>query len=187
MKQGNLPEDFPAVAALEAAGITTFAQTRSAMASDTQIPGVGPATKEKIEAALAAAEPDAEDAERDGALEIPTKEEEPPSAAELEAREEAKTPGATEAKLASQAEMLANSRFCYYEDAMGDFVANADAVEAPKEKRVKVMPISMKAPHKGLEVRDGEDVYVVTEDMMAAAAGEWAGIRSPTTGLSLIR
>lgn len=50
-KQGKLPEDFPALAALEDAKITTYAQLRK-VKDLTSIPGVGPATAEKIAEAL---------------------------------------------------------------------------------------------------------------------------------------
>lgn len=50
--KGKLPEDFPGLAALEAAGITTYAQLRKA-GDVTEIDGIGPATTAKIHAALA--------------------------------------------------------------------------------------------------------------------------------------
>lgn len=50
--RGKLPEDFPGKAALEAAGITTYAQLRDA-GDVTEIEGIGPATKEKIDERLA--------------------------------------------------------------------------------------------------------------------------------------
>lgn len=46
-----LPEDFPGLAALEAAGITTYNEVR-AVEDLTAIPGIGPATAEKITEAL---------------------------------------------------------------------------------------------------------------------------------------
>jgi len=51
VKQGKLPEDFPGHAALAEAGINTFNQLRKA-GDVTEIPGIGPATAEKIQAAL---------------------------------------------------------------------------------------------------------------------------------------
>lgn len=50
-KKGKLPEDFPGRAALEANGITTYAQLRKA-GDVTSLIGIGPATAEKIDAAL---------------------------------------------------------------------------------------------------------------------------------------
>ncbi len=50
-KKGKLPEDFPGHAALETAGITTFAQLRKA-GDVTEVEGIGPATAEKINEAL---------------------------------------------------------------------------------------------------------------------------------------
>ena len=49
--KGKLPEDFPGHAALEAAGITTYAQLRKA-GDVTEVPGIGKATAEKIADAL---------------------------------------------------------------------------------------------------------------------------------------
>jgi hypothetical protein len=49
--KGKLPEDFHGRVALEAAGITTYAQLRKA-GDLTEIPGIGPATAEKIAEAL---------------------------------------------------------------------------------------------------------------------------------------
>jgi len=50
-KQGKLPDDFPGVAALNAAGISTYAQLRHA-GDVNDIEGIGPATAAKIEEAL---------------------------------------------------------------------------------------------------------------------------------------
>lgn len=50
-KQGPLPEDFPGVTALQAAGISTYAQLRKA-GDVTAVDGIGPATAEKIAEAL---------------------------------------------------------------------------------------------------------------------------------------
>lgn len=50
-KQGPLPEDFPGYAHLVAKGITTYAKARKAKLED--VPGIGPATIEKIAARLA--------------------------------------------------------------------------------------------------------------------------------------
>lgn len=50
-QKGKLPEEFPGHGALEAAGITTYAQLRKA-GDVTQVDGIGPATAEKIQAAL---------------------------------------------------------------------------------------------------------------------------------------
>lgn len=61
-KQGKLPEDFPGLAALDAAGIHTFAQLRKA-GDVTEIPGIGKATAEKIDEAVNAAETTLDDAE----------------------------------------------------------------------------------------------------------------------------
>lgn len=50
-KTGKLPEDFPGHAALEAAGITTYAKAR-AVSDLTTIPGIGEATAAAITEAL---------------------------------------------------------------------------------------------------------------------------------------
>lgn len=49
--KGKLPDDFPGKAALEAEGITTYAKLRKA-GDVTEVPGIGPATKAKIDEAL---------------------------------------------------------------------------------------------------------------------------------------
>jgi hypothetical protein len=49
--QGHLPEDFPGYSALEAAGITTFAQLRK-VDDLVSVPGIGEATAAKIADAL---------------------------------------------------------------------------------------------------------------------------------------
>lgn len=46
-KQGKLPEDFPGYAALDEAGIHTYAQLRK-VKDLLEVPGIGPATAEKI-------------------------------------------------------------------------------------------------------------------------------------------
>lgn len=51
IKRGKLPEDFPGRAALEAAGVNTYAQAR-AVAELTDITGIGAATAKKILEAL---------------------------------------------------------------------------------------------------------------------------------------
>ena len=51
-KSGKLPNDFPGRAALESAGITTYAQLRKG-GDLGEIEGIGPSTKEKIDEALA--------------------------------------------------------------------------------------------------------------------------------------
>ena len=54
VKQGKLPEDFPAHAALADAGIHTYAQVRKAIKAETltDIPGIGEATAAKIAEAM---------------------------------------------------------------------------------------------------------------------------------------
>lgn len=54
--RGKLPEDFPGLAALEEAGLTTYAKVRKHLdkfdTEEGKITGVGPATVEKIRTAM---------------------------------------------------------------------------------------------------------------------------------------
>lgn len=61
--RGKLPEDFPGAAALEAAGVTTYAGVRKQLESLEDIDGVGPATAEKIRDAMNESSADEEEAE----------------------------------------------------------------------------------------------------------------------------
>lgn len=105
---------------------------------------------------------------------------------ESDARAEAVSPTLKQAKNESNAERLRNSRFCSYDDPDGPFIGNADEV-VKRKQGIKVLPISMVTPSKGMEIRDGDDVYVVTEDMAGEISGDWLKVRSPSTGLALIR
>lgn len=51
-QKGKLPEDFPGREKLEAAGITSYGKLRDYEGELTEIDGIGPATAEKIQAAL---------------------------------------------------------------------------------------------------------------------------------------
>lgn len=53
--KGKLPSDFPGRAALESAGVTTYAQVRKTRDGDglTSVPGIGAATAAQIEEAIA--------------------------------------------------------------------------------------------------------------------------------------
>lgn len=54
--KGKLPEDFPGYTELEAAGLTTYARVRKHLdkfdTEEGKVPGIGPATTEKIRAAM---------------------------------------------------------------------------------------------------------------------------------------
>ena len=53
--KGKLPEDFPGHAALEAAGLSTYAKVRKELSADKpfdEVDGIGPATAEKIRSAM---------------------------------------------------------------------------------------------------------------------------------------
>ncbi|MDT5061520.1 MAG: hypothetical protein QOH63_1979 [Acidobacteriota bacterium] len=54
LPQGKLPDDLPGHAALEAEGVTTYAQLRKRISAGTliEIPGIGDATAAKIKEAL---------------------------------------------------------------------------------------------------------------------------------------
>lgn len=58
--RGKLPEGFPGKAAFEAAGFTTYAKVRAAVAKGERVSGVADATLAKVKEALAA-KPESED------------------------------------------------------------------------------------------------------------------------------
>lgn len=108
---------------------------------------------------------------------------------ESELRDQAVSPALKRAVDESFGEKLAHSRFCFYDDPEGPFVAKADTV-TKRNERIAVSPISRVTPKKGIEVYDGDDHYALTEDMGVTNFGEpgdWLKVRSPNTGLALIR
>jgi len=182
----KLPEDFPGFAALDAAGEATEAKVRKRIADGTltEVPGLGDATAAKIEEALKA-EPDA------GAPKAKAEADAKGSDArtEEELREQAKSPKLKAAVDETFGQKLADSRLCFYDDPEGPFVALAD-VTKKRNERIQVMPISRVTPRRGIEVYDGDDHYALTEDMGVTNFGEpgdWLKVRSPNTGLALIR
>lgn len=194
----KLSPDFPGFVALDEAGEATKAKVRKRIAAGTltDVDGIGPETATKIE--LAFEEIDSPANQAKDLADIDT--DAPGTIADLDAkgadarteaelRDQAQSPALKRTVDESFGEKLAHSRFCFYDDPEGPFVANADTV-TKRNERIKVLPISMCVPKKGVEVYDGEDHYALTEDMGVTNFGEpgdWLKIRSPNTGLALIR
>lgn len=61
--KGKLPADFPGHAALEAAGVTTYAKLRKRLGDLTEIAGIGEATAEKITTEMGASSEEEEEQE----------------------------------------------------------------------------------------------------------------------------
>lgn len=64
--KGKLPDDFPGFTALEAAGLTTYAKVRKELEAEKpfgEVDGIGPATAEKIRAAMSESSEDEEEPE----------------------------------------------------------------------------------------------------------------------------
>jgi hypothetical protein len=61
--RGKLPEDFPALSDLEAAGITTYAGVRKQLDSIEDVDNIGPIKAEKIREAIGESSPEDEEAE----------------------------------------------------------------------------------------------------------------------------
>lgn len=87
---------------------------------------------------------------------------------------------------ASEGERLALSPAVFVDHHAGPFVTKTPMKFGPGE-RIKVLPIAQVTPQKGMEVRDGDDVYTVSE-----AVGNvrnplaWLAVRSPNTGKALV-
>lgn len=61
--RGKLAEDFPGHAALEAAGLTSYAKVRKQLDSLEEVEGIGPATADKIREAMGESSADEEEPE----------------------------------------------------------------------------------------------------------------------------
>lgn len=61
--RGKLPEDFPGLSSLDAAGVTTYAGVRKQLGKLEKIEGIGPATADKIREAMNESSAEEEEAE----------------------------------------------------------------------------------------------------------------------------
>lgn len=186
----KLDSSFPGFAQLDAAGEATEAKVRKRIKDGTLtgVPGIGDATAKAIEKAIADdktvddVDDPADSAKPEDSVGTDVK-------SEADARAEAISPALKHAKDEDAGRKLADSRLCFYDDPEGPFVAVADTV-TKRNERIAVMPISRVTPKRGIEVYDGADHYALTEDMGVTNFGEpndWLKIRSPNTGLALIR
>lgn len=186
--KGKLPEDFPHRTQLEAAGVTTDGEAEDgddAEGLDTSHEAqVNAVTNEDRDGTGPTDAPIAPEGSK--AAMLTGREPDKPSAAEKEARQDAANPGQKQTKDETLGEKLQHSRFCSYDDPVNPFIGNADEV-VKRNERVKVLPIALTTPSKGMEIRDGNDIYQITEEMAGERPDDWLKVRSPKTGLALIR
>src|SRR6185503_2637308 len=178
----KLNEDFPGFSALDAAGEATEAKVRKRVAANTltEIPGIGPETAAKIEAAFEEIDSpanqakdlmDDKDDDKPGTI-VDEDAKGADARTETELRDQAQSPALKRAVDESFGEKLAHCGFCFYDDPAGQYVAQSSTVRIEGNPRIKVMPISMVVPQKGWEIRDGDDHYTLTEDMGVTNFGE---------------
>ena len=172
----KLSPDFPGFAALDAAGEATAAKVRKRIAAGTltEILGIGESTAEKI--AEEFEKQDSPDAQAKEATEIDDGE---AGVIEEDDLEPAQT---TAEPPASDADQLSNCGYNHYDAPTGPYVAKGERIEG---QRIKVTPISMIAPSKGLEVRDGDSVFTILEEYHDGPS-DWLKVKNPYTGKSLI-
>lgn len=91
------------------------------------------------------------------------------------------------AAVATDGQRLALSGAVFVDDPSGSYVSKTAVHISQKDGRIKVLPISHVSPVKGMEVRDGEDVYALGEEFRRdSSPGDWLKVRSPNTGKPLI-
>lgn len=89
----------------------------------------------------------------------------------------------------NDSQRLAMSGIVVVDDPRGQYVSKpAPHIDTAKEGRIKVLPLGHTSPVKGMEIRDGDDVYVLGEefarrDLMPA---DWLRVRNPNTGVPLV-
>lgn len=101
-----------------------------------------------------------------------------------------KPPGgdaAHNAALASSGNRLATSAAVVVDDPRGQYVSKRAVRIGADEGRVKVLPIGQTSPVKGMEIRDGKDVYALGDEFgRDSKPQDWLRVRSPNTGQALI-
>lgn len=91
------------------------------------------------------------------------------------------------AAFASDGERLAHSGAVVVDDPRGPYVSKTAVRIGPEEGRIKVLPVGQTSPEKGMEIRDGADVYVLDDSYRKdSQPHDWLRVRSPNTGRPLI-
>jgi hypothetical protein len=88
---------------------------------------------------------------------------------------------------ATDGERLARSGAVFVDHPNGSYASKTAVRFSQDDGRVKVLPIAHVSPQNGMEVRDGDDVYVLQTGFNRDALPiDWLRVRSPNTGAPLI-
>lgn len=93
-------------------------------------------------------------------------------------------PGTASGGNPTDGERLAHCGAVYVDHPDGAYVTkHAEKIQG----RIKVTPIALVPPRGGMEIRDGEDVYVLPDSYTrTSTANDWLRVRSPNTNAMLI-
>lgn len=207
--QGKLPDGFPNKAALEAAGITTYAQLRKA-GDVTSIEGIGPASKEKIDAAIAGgAQKTGTDDDKLTTLETTEVSGSEMASMKGTAKSGKASLAASPATMDALAEETAGekteqdnsvygrlSRSGYVlnenqitgERWIGETIQNDPDADHASKLKTRITPIAEVRPWRGLEVRpkNGEPFAVSEEYDKDTTPASWLGMLIPGTNRNFI-